>query len=133
LFDVDVEKLNVVLSSSKQAQVDEDDDSNDINVEECDGADNKCYDVAITQINYPSLNKQDSIEQVRGQSNEEILVQIFILYDVHLGGDCKVIYGYSKQKDTINVKSKKIEIYQEKETSVVSKHPLIEIRTDHRN
>ena len=35
---VDVEVLNVVLSSSEQAQVDEDDDSNDINVEDCVGA-----------------------------------------------------------------------------------------------
>ena len=23
-----------------------------------------CYDIAVTQINYPSLNKQDIIEQV---------------------------------------------------------------------
>jgi hypothetical protein len=30
--------LNIVLSSSGQAQVDEDDDSNVINVEDCDGA-----------------------------------------------------------------------------------------------
>jgi hypothetical protein len=36
--DVDVEGLNVVLSSSGQAQVNEDDDSNDINVEDYDGA-----------------------------------------------------------------------------------------------
>jgi len=36
--DVDVEGLNVVLSSSRQAQVNEDDDSNDINVEDYDGA-----------------------------------------------------------------------------------------------
>jgi hypothetical protein len=35
--DVDVEELNVVLSSSGQAQVDEDDDNNDINVEDCVG------------------------------------------------------------------------------------------------
>jgi hypothetical protein len=37
---VDVEELTVVLSFSEQAQVDEDDDSNDINVEDCVGADN---------------------------------------------------------------------------------------------
>jgi hypothetical protein len=37
---VDVEELIVVLSFSEQAQVDEDDDSNDINVEDCVGADN---------------------------------------------------------------------------------------------
>ena len=35
---VDVEELNVVLSSSGQAQVNEDDDKNDINVEDYDGA-----------------------------------------------------------------------------------------------
>ena len=37
-------------------------------------------------INYPSLNKQDSIEQVRGRSHEEGLVQIFILHDMQLWG-----------------------------------------------
>ena len=45
VFDnVYVEDLNVVMSSSGQAQVDEDDDSNDIidiNVEDCDGADDE--------------------------------------------------------------------------------------------
>ena len=39
--DVDVEELNIVLSSSGQAQVDEDDDNNDINVEDCFGVDNE--------------------------------------------------------------------------------------------
>jgi hypothetical protein len=39
--DFDADELNVVLSSSGQAQVDEDDDSNDINVEHCDGADDE--------------------------------------------------------------------------------------------
>jgi len=34
LVDVDAEELNVVLSSSRQAQVDEDDDNNVINVED---------------------------------------------------------------------------------------------------
>jgi hypothetical protein len=33
--------LNVVLSSSRQAQVDEDDYNNEINVEDYDGADNE--------------------------------------------------------------------------------------------
>jgi hypothetical protein len=28
----------------------------------------------VTQINYPNLNKQDSIEQVRGRSHEKGLV-----------------------------------------------------------
>jgi hypothetical protein len=34
-----------------------------------------------------------------------------MLYDVQMGGDYEVIYGYSKQKETINPKSKKTEIY----------------------
>jgi hypothetical protein len=33
-----------------------------------------CCDVAVAQINYPNLNKQDSIEQVRDRFNEEVLV-----------------------------------------------------------
>jgi hypothetical protein len=33
--------LNVVLNSSGQARVNEDDDNNDINIEDCDGADDK--------------------------------------------------------------------------------------------
>jgi len=36
LVDVDTKELNVVLSSSGQAQVNEDDD--DINIEDCNGA-----------------------------------------------------------------------------------------------
>jgi hypothetical protein len=39
--DVDVMELNVVLSSSGQAQVDEDDDNNVITVKDCDGADDE--------------------------------------------------------------------------------------------
>ena len=39
LVSVDVEELNIVLSSSRQAQVDEDDDNIIINVEDCDEAD----------------------------------------------------------------------------------------------
>jgi hypothetical protein len=37
---VDVEKLNDVLRISRHTQVDEDDDSDKINVEYCDGDDN---------------------------------------------------------------------------------------------
>jgi hypothetical protein len=33
--------LNVILSSSGQAQVDKNDDSNVITIEDCDGSDNK--------------------------------------------------------------------------------------------
>jgi hypothetical protein len=51
LVDVDVEELNVVLSSSGQAQVDEDDDNNVINIEDCDGVDD------------------DSIEEEKDNSN----------------------------------------------------------------
>ena len=38
LVDVDAEELNVVLSSSEQEIIDEDDDG-DIHIEDCDGAD----------------------------------------------------------------------------------------------
>jgi len=38
-----------------------------------------CYDIAIAQMNYPSLNKQDSIKQVRTRSHEKVLVQISML------------------------------------------------------
>jgi hypothetical protein len=38
---VDVEELNVVLSSNGHAQVDEDYDSDEINVKNCDGVDNE--------------------------------------------------------------------------------------------
>jgi hypothetical protein len=41
LVNVDIEELNVVLSSSRLANVDEDDDSH---IEECDGADNNSID-----------------------------------------------------------------------------------------
>jgi hypothetical protein len=34
----------------------------------------KYYDVVVTQINYPSLNKQDSIEKARGRSHKKVLV-----------------------------------------------------------
>ena len=47
-----------------------------------------CYDVAVAQINYPSLkhNTQDNIEQTRGRSHEENLVYIFMLYVMQLEG-----------------------------------------------
>jgi hypothetical protein len=70
-------------------------------------------DVAAAQINYPSLNKQDNTEQVRGRSHEEGFVQIFMLYDMQLGGLKLSMLCYSKQKETINAKSNKTEIYQE--------------------
>jgi hypothetical protein len=51
-----------------------------------------CCDIAVVQINNHSLNKQESIEQVRGRSHEEGLFQIFMLYDMQLGG-FEVIYA----------------------------------------
>jgi hypothetical protein len=47
-----------------------------------------CYDVAVLQINYPSLkhNTQDSIEQARGWYHEKGSSQIFMLDDMQFGG-----------------------------------------------
>ena len=47
-----------------------------------------CCVVAVAQINYPTLKliKQDSIEQARGRSQEDDLVQIVVLYVMQLGG-----------------------------------------------
>ena len=53
-----------------------------------------CCDVAVAQINYPSLkhNIQDSIEQARGRSHEEGSSQIFMLDDMQFwGGGLDVI------------------------------------------
>ena len=46
-----------------------------------------CCDVAVAQINYPSLkhNTQDNIEQARGRSHEEDSSQIFMLDDMQFG------------------------------------------------
>jgi hypothetical protein len=44
LIDVDAEELNVVLSSSGQAHVDEDDDDDDIHIDDCNGADDDSID-----------------------------------------------------------------------------------------
>ena len=53
-----------------------------------------CCDVAVTQIIYPSLNKQDSIKQVRGQSYKEYLVQIFLLDDMKFFWVGGRVWGY---------------------------------------
>jgi hypothetical protein len=94
-----------------------------------------CCDVAVAQINYPILkhNTQDSIEQVRGQSHEEGLVQIFMLYDMQFGGVWK--FSTLKQKKTKNYQAKvnKIKKLSREQTLVSSKHPSTEIRTDHGN
>ena len=44
--------MNVVLSFSRQAQVDEDDDKDDINVEDYDGADDESIKEEEEDINY---------------------------------------------------------------------------------
>jgi hypothetical protein len=38
--DIDIKELNDVLRTSRHTQVDEDDDSDKINIEDCDGYDN---------------------------------------------------------------------------------------------
>ena len=65
-----------------------------------------CCDVAVAQINYPNLkhNTQDSIEQARGRSYEEGLVQIFMLYNMQFGGVWKL--SRLKQKKTENYQAK---------------------------
>jgi hypothetical protein len=65
-----------------------------------------CYDVAVAQINYPSLkhNTQDSIEQARGWSHKEGSSQIFMLDDMQFRG----LWTLSR------LKQKKIENYQVK-------------------
>ena len=47
-----------------------------------------CCDVAVVQINYPSLkhNTQDSIEQATSWSHEEGSSQIFMLDDMQFEG-----------------------------------------------
>ena len=52
-----------------------------------------CCDVAVAQINYPSLkhNTQDSIEQARDRSHDEDSSQIFMLDDMQFGGGLDVI------------------------------------------
>jgi hypothetical protein len=43
-IDIDIKELNDVLSSSGHTQVDQDDDSDEINVENCDGDEDKSID-----------------------------------------------------------------------------------------
>jgi hypothetical protein len=50
-----------------------------------------CCEVVVTQSNYHSLNKQDSIKQARGRSHEEGLVQIFYAEWNAIRGDFEVI------------------------------------------
>ena len=45
-------------------------------------------DITVVQINYLNVKQitQDNIEQARGRSHEDNLVQIFVLYAMQLGG-----------------------------------------------
>jgi hypothetical protein len=65
-----------------------------------------CCDVAVAQINYPNLkhHTQDSIEQARGRSHEEGLVQIFMLYDMQFEGVWKL--SKLREKKTKNYQAK---------------------------
>ena len=48
------------------------------------------FNVTVTQINYFNLNKQNSIEEIRGRSHEKGLIQVFMLDDMKLKG----FWGY---------------------------------------
>jgi hypothetical protein len=58
LVNVDVEEFNVVLSSSGQANVDEDDD--DIHIEDCDGADDDS--INDEEENSDKLSEHESVK-----------------------------------------------------------------------
>jgi len=91
-----------------------------------------CCDVAVTQINYPNLNKQDSIEQIRGWSHKENLVQVFIQDDLELGVLRLFRLCYGKQNKTIKLNEINLKLIKRK-TLVSSKRPLSEIKIDHWN
>jgi hypothetical protein len=63
-----------------------------------------CCNVAVTQVNYPNLNKQDSIEQARGRFHEKDLIQVFTLDDSKLRGVLRLsrLY-YGKQNKLIKL------------------------------
>jgi hypothetical protein len=60
LVNVDVEEFNVVLSSSGQANVDEDDD--DIHIEDCDGADDDSINDEEEEENSDKLSEHESVK-----------------------------------------------------------------------
>jgi hypothetical protein len=64
----------------------------------------------VAQINYPSLkhNTQDSIEQATGRSHDESSSQIFMLYDMQLGGVVKLSRLKQKKTENYQAKSNKI-------------------------
>jgi hypothetical protein len=94
-----------------------------------------CCDVAVTQINYPSLkhNTQDSIEQARGRSHKEGSSQIFMLNDMQFGGVCTLSRLKQKKIENYQAKLNKIRKLSREQTLVASTHPPTEIRTNHGN
>ena len=59
LIDVDVEELNVVLSSSGQTQVDENDDDN--NIEDCNGVDDDSIEEEEENSNW--VSEHESVKE----------------------------------------------------------------------
>ena len=97
---------------------------------------NHCCDVAVAQINYPSLkhNTQDSIEQARGRSHEEGSSQIFMLDDMQFEGGVWMLSRLKQKKiENYQAKLNKIIKLSREQTLVASTHPPTEIRTDHGN
>jgi len=95
-----------------------------------------CCDVAVTQINYPSLkhNTQDSIEQARGRSHEEGSSQIFMLDDMQFEGGFWMLSRLNQKKiENYQAKLNKIRKLLREQTLVANTHPPTEIRTDHGN
>jgi len=68
-----------------------------------------CCDVAVAQINYPGFkhNTQDIIVQARGRTHEEVLVQIFMLYDVQIGGFVKLSMAIVNKKKQLMLNQRK--------------------------
>jgi len=62
LDDVSTEKLNIILSSSGQAHVDEDDDD-DIHIEDCNGADDDSINKEEEE-NSDKLSKHKSVKNI---------------------------------------------------------------------
>ena len=94
-----------------------------------------CCDVAVAQINYPSLkhNTQDSIEQARGQSHVEGSSQIFMLDDMQFKGVWTLSRLKEKKTENYQAKLNKIRKLSREQTLVACKHPPMEIRIDHGN
>jgi len=92
----------------------------------CHGCTNDC----------PSLkhNTQDNIEQAKDRSHEEGSSHIFMLYDMQCffgGGGWKLSRLKQEKIENYHAKVNKIRKLSKEQTLVSSKHPPMEIRTDH--